>query len=59
MGPIEALGLALSKEVEAIELYGKFSRQFPVAKETFLFLLGEEEKHKILIEKKIAEFKKY
>ncbi len=55
MGPIEALNLALSKEVTSIELYDKFSRDFPVAKDTFLFLMGEEEKHKQLIEKKIVE----
>jgi len=58
MGPIEALKLALSKEAEAIELYERFSREFPVAKDTFMFLMGEEEKHKQLIEKKIVELRK-
>ncbi len=55
MGPIDALRLALSKEVEAIELYEKYSTEYPVAKEIFLFLSEEEQKHKQLIEKKIYE----
>lgn len=55
MGPIEALKLALSKEIEAIELYQRSSAEYPVAKDTFLFLLGEEQKHRQLIEKKIHE----
>ncbi|MCX5696911.1 MAG: hypothetical protein NTU54_02890 [Candidatus Omnitrophica bacterium] len=58
MGPIEALKLALSKEIEAMDLYRKFSLDYPVAQETFLFLLGEETKHKILLEKKIVELTK-
>lgn len=57
MGPIEALKLALSREVKSIELYDKFMRQFPVAKDTFSFLMVEEEKHKQLIEKKIVELR--
>jgi rubrerythrin len=59
MGPIEALKLALSREVKSIELYEKFMRDFPVARDTFSFLMGEEEKHKQLIEKKISELRKY
>lgn len=55
MSPVEALELALTKEVEAIQLYQKFSKEYPTAKDTFLFLLGEEQKHKQLIEKKISE----
>ncbi len=58
MGPIEALKLALSKEVEAIEMYSKFSTEYPIAKEIFIFLTGEEQKHKQLIEKKIYELTK-
>lgn len=58
MGPVEALKLALAREVKSIELYEKFMRQFPVAKKTFSFLMGEEEKHKQLIEKKIVELRK-
>jgi len=59
MGPIEALKLALTKEIEAAELYQKFSSDYPVAKDIFLFLMNEEEKHKKLIEKKIQELSKY
>lgn len=55
MGPVEALELALSKEIEAKELYEKFSVEYPAARDIFLFLLGEESKHKIMIEKKIFE----
>lgn len=58
MGPIEALELALKKEIETKEMYEKFSFEFPVAKEIFIFLMGEEEKHKLLIEKRIMELQK-
>lgn len=58
MGPVEALKLALDREIKSIELYEKFMKQFPVAKEIFSFLMGEEEKHKQLIEKKIIELRK-
>ena len=57
MGPVEALELALVKEKEAVALYQKFYAQFPAAKDIFLFLLNEEQKHQSLIEKKIAELK--
>lgn len=59
MGPVEALKLALSKEGESIELYSRLSLEHANLKETFLFLIGEEEKHKKLIEKKISEITKY
>jgi rubrerythrin len=55
MGPVEALNLALSKEKESIELYSKFSIEHPAVKDTFLFLINEEQKHKQLIEKVIVE----
>lgn len=55
MGPVEALELALRKEIEAIEMYQKLSLEQREVKDTFLFLVGEEEKHKQLIEKKIFE----
>lgn len=57
MGPIEALELALQKELESIGIYRKFSADYPAAKDIFFFLLGEEEKHKLLIEKKIVELR--
>ena len=58
MGSVEALRLALAKEEEALALYQKFALDFSAAKETFLFLVGEESKHKALIEKKIIELTK-
>ena len=58
MGPIEALKIAMMKEIEAIEVYQKFAQEYTVAKDIFLFLVGEEEKHKLLIEKKIFELTK-
>lgn len=59
MGPVEALKLALSKEIEAVEMYKKFSVEYPVAKDTFTFLAGEEWKHKAFIENKISELTRY
>lgn len=58
MGPVEALELALSKEIEAMDMYKKFLGEYPVAKEIFEFLANEEYKHKELIEKKIYELTK-
>jgi len=58
MGPVEALKFAMIKEIEAADMYEKFSAQFPVAKEIFSFLTSEEQKHKKLIEKKIYELTK-
>jgi len=55
MGPIEALELALSKETETMQLYDRFSVDYPAAKDIFIFLLAEEQRHKKLIEKKIEE----
>ena len=59
MGPVEALTLALSKEKASIELYRKLNLQHPGLKELLEFLINEEEKHKLLIEKKIVEMAKY
>ena len=59
MGPVEALKLALAKEIEAIKLYEKFSESYPTAKETFVYLMGEEEKHRNLLEKKISELTRF
>jgi len=55
MGPIEALELARGKEQEAIEMYQKFSLDFPAAKDIFIHLSSEEQKHKKLINDKIVE----
>ncbi len=59
MDCLEALNLALSKEIETREIYRRYSGEYTVAKDIFLFLMGEEEKHKQLIEKKIVELTKY
>ncbi len=58
MGPVEALKLALSKEIEAAETYKKFSIQYSNVRDIFEFLQGEEEKHRKLIEKRIYELTK-
>lgn len=55
MTDVEALRIALTRETASIELYGSFAVEQPHLKDTFLFLLNEEEKHKQLIEKKISE----
>jgi rubrerythrin len=58
MGPIEALKLALTKEIDAAELYERLSNEAPAAKDIFIFLVGEEQKHKRLIEQKLLELTK-
>lgn len=57
MGPIEALDLALKKEVEAKNMYESFILRYPETKEIFTFLMNEEEKHQQLIEKRIVELR--
>jgi rubrerythrin len=58
MSPVEALQLALAKEKEAHDLYQRLAQEQPVARETFLSLVIEEEKHAKLIEKRIYELTK-
>ncbi|MCK9603059.1 MAG: hypothetical protein M0R66_01570 [Candidatus Omnitrophica bacterium] len=58
MDPVEALKLALSEEQKAIALYSKLSVAHTAVKETFLFLIEEEQKHKKLLEKAIFELTK-
>jgi len=55
---IEALQLALSREQESIKTYEKLVVGNPNLKELFYFLITEEQKHALLIEKKIAELTK-
>lgn len=43
MGPVDALKIALSKEIESLELYQKFAYEHPAAKEIFIFLGGGRE----------------
>lgn len=56
MTPVEALKLALTKENASIEFYNKLNLKHPSLKELFSFLVNEEEKHKLLIERKICLF---
>lgn len=58
MGPVEALKMALAREEGSIELYRRLSIEHKVAEDVFTFLFNEENKHKILIEKKIFELMK-
>jgi len=55
MTPVEALKLALTKESASVELYRRLLLEHPAIKDLLLTLLNEEEKHKQLINKKIAE----
>ncbi len=55
IGPVEALKLALSKEVEAKDFYERMSRQSKLTADIFQFLANEEEKHRLLIENKIED----
>lgn len=59
MSPVEALQLAVTKEVEARELYEQISLEHPSLKDVFEFLVNEEMKHKVLLEKKIQELTRY
>jgi rubrerythrin len=52
---IEVLRLALSKEEAAIKTYQKLLAEHPNLKDLLSFLVTEEQKHRKLIKKKIAE----
>ena len=54
----EALDMALRKEKASIETYRKFSVDPPVLRDLFDFLINEEEKHVLMIEKKIADLQR-
>ncbi len=58
MTVIEALEFARQKETEAASIYEKFALEHPVIKDLCYLLLNEEEKHRVLIDKKIAELQK-
>jgi len=55
MVDIEVLKIALSKEQDAIDTYQEMLSQHPNLAELLSLLITEEQKHKILIEKKIIE----
>lgn len=59
MSPVEALKIALTKENNSINLYNDLMNKYPEVKELAILLLNEEEKHKKMIEDKIAELTKY
>lgn len=59
MTPVDALKLALSKEEISIKLYRDLAQDHPAIRDLLLLLLNEEEKHKILIKKKIVEVTSY
>ncbi len=52
---VEVLRIALEKEKGAIEMYEQMLSQHPNLTELLSLLVTEEQKHKIMIEKKIAE----
>jgi rubrerythrin len=58
MSAVEALKLALSKEINSIKLYQDLSNKHPEIRELLSFLLTEEEKHKKMLEGKIYELTK-
>ena len=55
---MEALKLALLKEQNAVESYKELLVRHPALKDLFYLLLNEEQKHVMMIEKKIAELYK-
>lgn len=59
MTPVEALELALGEEMKAIALYQKLANEHSAVKDTLIFLIGEEQKHKKLIEKQIVAMTRY
>lgn len=58
VGPVEALKMALAREEASVELYRRLSAEHKVAEDIFTFLFNEENKHKVLIEKRIFELMK-
>lgn len=55
---IEVLQLALSKEEEAIQLYQKMIQTNPAIKDLLYELVTEEQKHKILLQKRIWDLQR-
>lgn len=58
MDYMQALEMALGKEKEAVEIYKKLTNEHPAMRDLFEFLMNEEEKHAVLIQKKITELYK-
>ena len=59
MGPVDALKLALTQEINAITLYEGLAKEHSSIRDMLTFLINEEYKHKQLIEKKIVEATRY
>ena len=59
MGPVEALEQALERENQSIVLYRCFMEEYPQVSDIFKMLLEEELKHKLFIERKIAQMSRY
>lgn len=55
---IEVLQLALSKEEEAIQLYQKMIQTNPAIEDLLYELVTEEQKHKILLQKRISDLQR-
>lgn len=55
---VEALKLALAKEQNSVAAYQELLAKNPALKDLFYFLLTEEQKHVVIIEKKISELYK-
>ncbi len=60
MGPVEALKLALEKEIEAYNMYQELLRRSNNRSviDTLTFLADQEYKHRLLIEEKTQELTK-
>ena len=56
---IEVLKLALAKEEDAIRVYKGLMLEHPSLRELLSFLVTEEQKHRAMIEKRIAELTSY
>ena len=54
MGPVEALQMALSKEEEALALYRRMALEHAAVTDIFNVLVVEEEKHRKMIQERIA-----
>ncbi len=54
LGPVEALELAMKKEIEAERLYQKLAADYPAAREILSFLANEEQKHQKLIREAVT-----
>jgi rubrerythrin len=54
---LEILGIAIRSEIAAYDVYGRLAQKVrnPALKEKLLFLRGEEEKHRVMLEEMYAK----